>query len=175
MKGTSLPNTLQRWTPRRSAAGACVEVFAAVSLLATAIGTASCSSEKERIELAGDVGATGTGGTSGTPGAGASAANPEGVGDACSSDDDCRTGECYVGPDAGYCTTACTMEGSTSECPPDTVCKPIHGDPARCLLVCGSDSACSEDGECPDEACPDGSQCVTVADTSLRACEPNPK
>ncbi|MGM0557877.1 MAG: hypothetical protein ACQEVA_15940 [Myxococcota bacterium] len=100
--------------------------------------------------------------------------NPSEVGNACETDDDCETGNCYVGPGGGYCTTSCDSEGSTDQCPEDTVCKPIQGGPARCLLVCGSESACDDNGECGENECPSGSSCVDISDTDLRACEPDP-
>ncbi len=100
--------------------------------------------------------------------------NPEGIGNACDSDDDCDTDDCYLGPGGGYCTTECQDEGSTGQCPFDTVCKPIQGGPSRCLLVCGSESACDGIDRCSDDYCPDGSSCVSVDSTDLRACEPDP-
>ena len=99
--------------------------------------------------------------------------NPDGIGNYCEKDQDCPSGTCYLGPGGGYCTSPCSKEGDTSECPADTVCKPIQGGPARCLLICGSSSSCDE-SHCPDEHCPSGSSCVSVSDTSARACEPNP-
>jgi hypothetical protein len=96
-----------------------------------------------------------------------------GVGNNCRVDEDCDTGTCYVGPGGGYCTTPCQTEGSTSECLPDTVCKPIQGGPRRCLLICGSQSACAS-GACEASTCPSGSSCAAVGNTDLRACEPNP-
>lgn len=100
--------------------------------------------------------------------------NPAGVGNFCKTDNDCETHECYIGPGGGYCTSACTHEGSTSECPVDTVCKPIQGGPARCLLVCGSESACDRLEGCREDYCPGGSSCVSVSETDLRGCEPDP-
>jgi hypothetical protein len=96
-----------------------------------------------------------------------------GVGNACEVDEDCETGECYLGPGGGYCTSPCSEEGDTSECPTDTICKPIQGGARRCLLICGSESACT-DGDCDDETCPDGSSCVSISGASARACEPDP-
>lgn len=100
--------------------------------------------------------------------------NPAGVGNYCEVDEDCQTGECYLGPGGGYCTSPCTVEGDTSECPPDTVCKPIQGGARRCLLICGSDSSCQGMDDCPVDWCPEGSSCVTVSDTDHMACEPDP-
>jgi hypothetical protein len=100
--------------------------------------------------------------------------NPSGVGNSCETDEDCETEDCYLGPGGGYCTSPCTDEGDTSECPPDTVCKPIQGGQASCLLICGSDSACDGMDECPQEWCPEGSSCVSVSDTEHLACEPEP-
>lgn len=100
--------------------------------------------------------------------------NPAGVGNACETNDDCDTGECYQGPGGGYCTAACENEGEVDPCPRDTVCKPIQGGPARCLLICGSASACDGDGTCEDAECPTGSSCTDISNTDLRACEPNP-
>jgi hypothetical protein len=99
--------------------------------------------------------------------------NPAGVGNHCAKNEDCATLNCYLGRAGGYCTSACASEGDTSQCPLDTVCKPIQGGPARCLLVCGSASTCGE-RTCPDAFCPIGSSCVSVSGTSLRACEPEP-
>lgn len=101
--------------------------------------------------------------------------HPDGIGNYCEADDDCSTGECYLGPGGGYCTTECANEGSVDECPEDTVCKPIQGGARRCLLVCGSESACDTLEDCQDDYCPSGSSCVSVGDTDLRGCEPDPK
>ena len=98
----------------------------------------------------------------------------DGIGNDCSHDDDCETGECYLGPGGGYCTTECSSEGSVDECPDDTVCKPIQGGARRCLLICGSESACEGHADCELEHCPDGSSCVSVSDTDHLACEPDP-
>jgi hypothetical protein len=99
--------------------------------------------------------------------------NPSGVGNYCAKNDDCATKNCYLGPGGGYCTTTCSNEGSTNECPLDTVCKPIQGGARRCLLVCGSSSTCDQ-ATCPKDFCPQGSSCVSVSNTSLKGCEPNP-
>ena len=108
---------------------------------------------------------------SGGPGAG----NPTGVGNSCAKNDDCATDNCYLGPGGGYCTTTCSDEGSSSQCPVDTVCKPIQGGARRCLLVCGSASSCRDTGAgCADDFCPSGSSCVSVGGTDNRACEPAP-
>ena len=105
-------------------------------------------------------GATGTG-------------NPDGVSNSCGEDADCETGECYIGRGGGYCTTVCMDEGSTEQCPLDTVCKPIQGGARRCLLVCGSDSAC-DFTDCETDYCPSGSSCVSIDGTTHQACEPSP-
>jgi hypothetical protein len=97
-----------------------------------------------------------------------------GIGNACAEDADCPTGTCYLGPGGGYCTSKCANEGSTAECPVDTVCKPIQGGDRRCLLICGSDHYCPEDAGCGVEWCPEGSSCVNVSETDLQACEPEP-
>jgi hypothetical protein len=101
--------------------------------------------------------------------------HPDGIGNRCDEDADCETHECYIGPGGGYCTTECSDEGSESQCPLDTVCKPIQGGARRCLLICGSETACDEIlDECFDEYCPSGSSCVSVGNTSRHACEPDP-
>ena len=100
--------------------------------------------------------------------------NPANVGNYCESDDDCETDRCYQGPAGGYCTSKCSDEGATENCPEDTVCKPIQGQETRCLLICGSDSACDDSGACGEMECPDGSSCVDISGTDARACEPNP-
>jgi hypothetical protein len=100
--------------------------------------------------------------------------HPDGIGNDCEHDDDCETGECYLGPGGGYCTTECDHEGSVDECPEDTVCKPIQGGARRCLLICGSTSACDGHDDCEAEHCPDGSSCVNVSNTDHLGCEPDP-
>lgn len=99
---------------------------------------------------------------------------PDGVGNACVKNEDCPTNNCYLGPAGGYCTSDCQDEGSSSQCPVDTVCKPIQGRAASCLLVCGSDYYCPAGTTCSDSWCPYGSSCVSVSNTDLSACEPNP-
>lgn len=110
----------------------------------------------------------------GSNGSGSSSGNTDGIGNHCDGDADCETNECYIGPSGGYCTTACSDEGSESQCPLDTVCKPIQGGARRCLLICGSDSACDV-GDCGTDHCPSGSSCVSVSNTTRQACEPEPK
>jgi hypothetical protein len=99
--------------------------------------------------------------------------NPAGVGNHCDENADCETNECYLGPGGGYCTSPCTTEGDTTDCPLDTVCKPIQGGPRRCLLICGSASTCDL-ADCPDAFCPTGSSCVSISGTTLQGCEPDP-
>lgn len=106
---------------------------------------------------------------------GGSGGQPDGVGNTCAEDADCVTGTCYLGPGGGYCTTECENEGSTEECPVDTICKPIQGGPARCLLVCGSETSCDGDADCADDFCPVGSSCVNVSDSEFDGCEPDPQ
>lgn len=79
----------------------------------------------------------------------------------CGDDDECETGLCYTESEPGYCTAECGDEGSTDECPVDTVCKRIEGGPARCLLICEV-----------NEECPPNSDCNNVSDSDFRACEP---
>ena len=100
--------------------------------------------------------------------------NPSGVGNRCARDADCETGGCFVRDGFGYCTKACNREGDTTECPLDSVCKPIQGGERRCLLICGSDTACGLLDRCERESCPAGSSCVGVANTTELACEPKP-
>jgi hypothetical protein len=100
--------------------------------------------------------------------------NPAGVGSHCERNDQCATGECYLGPGGGYCTSTCSEEGDISECPVDTVCKPIQGGARRCLLICGSETSCGDLNSCEDLYCPQGSSCVSISGSSLRACEPEP-
>jgi hypothetical protein len=97
-----------------------------------------------------------------------------GIGNRCYENADCPTDECYLGPAGGYCTSECQNEGSTDECPVDTVCKPIQGGARRCLLVCGTDYYCPYDEGCAMEWCPEGSSCTNVSNTDLQACEPLP-
>lgn len=74
-----------------------------------------------------------------------------GVGRArCAKDEDCTVGTCYTQSTPGYCAASYATEGSTSECPADTVCKRIVGGPAR----------------------PSNSDCNPIPDSALRGCEP---
>lgn len=102
--------------------------------------------------------------------------NPAEVGSRCETDEDCETGNCYTGSEIGYCTTECSEEGELEACPADTVCKPIQGMAPRCLLICGSETACAdiEDDTCEDDWCPGSSSCVSVSNTDASACEPDP-
>jgi hypothetical protein len=97
----------------------------------------------------------------------------QGVGAPCQSDGDCTTGLCYLGTQTGYCTLGCLLEGDTSGCPQDAVCKPIQGGFLGCLAVCGRSSGC-EGESCPEDVCPAASSCVSVGSSSLMACEPSP-
>lgn len=109
-------------------------------------------------------------------GCGGGDGQPDGVGNVCEEDADCMTGNCYLGPGGGYCTTECDNEGATDEeCPVDTICKPIQGGPARCLLICGSETSCDGADNCADDFCPDGSGCVNVSDSEFDGCEPDPQ
>lgn len=99
--------------------------------------------------------------------------NAAGVGNYCEQNADCQTSECYLGPGGGYCTSPCSEEGSVADCPLDTVCKPIQGGARRCLLVCGSESACDYD-DCQVDYCPDGSSCVDISNSPYKGCEPDP-
>lgn len=100
--------------------------------------------------------------------------HPEGIGHSCAVNADCPTNNCYLGPGGGYCTSTCQNEGSTTECPTDTVCKPIQGGARRCLLVCGSKYYCPADTTCEASWCPAGSSCVDISQSDLKGCEPSP-
>ena len=105
---------------------------------------------------------------------GTTTGNAAGVGNYCEKNDDCPSKNCYIGPGGGYCTTTCSDEGSTAQCPLDTVCKPIQGGARRCLLICGSKSTCDDPNGCGAEFCPSGSSCTSVSGSSSKACEPDP-
>ena len=81
-------------------------------------------------------------------GAALAACAPSDTSAACDEDADCESGECYTDSDPGYCTAECETEGSTEECPTDTVCKRIEGGPARCILICETDDQCPENSDC---------------------------
>lgn len=105
---------------------------------------------------------------------GSATGNAAGVGNYCVKNEDCPTNNCYLGPGGGYCTTTCADEGSVDQCPIDTVCKPIQGGARRCLLICGSKSTCDAPAGCDTNFCPSGSSCVSVSQTTNKACEPAP-
>lgn len=100
--------------------------------------------------------------------------HPAGIGNACAVNADCPTNNCYLGPWGGYCTATCQNEGSTAECPTDTVCKPIQGGARRCLLICGSKYYCPPDTVCEANWCPYGSSCTDISQSDLKGCEPSP-
>ena len=82
--------------------------------------------------------------------------SPGAVGAVCTSDADCHSGQCLVGPDGGgYCTSPCGFAGY---CPFPTRCQTVLGQ-SRCLLRCMS----SED-------CPKGLFCSVPNGATLDVC-----
>ena len=94
-------------------------------------------------------------------------ADPQGIGGACSSDDDCQSGlECLREMPGGMCSQTCE-----DECPDGSVCVDLAGQ-GYCFRACDGDGdcrggytcsmghcdlPCEDDEECPEHArCDDG-------------------
>jgi hypothetical protein len=79
----------------------------------------------------------------------ASCSDPPNVGSTCTATAGCDQGlTCDIAVPGGYCTKACTTQGSTSECPEGSVCDQFGGNGLSCARVCGLQSDCRPDMEC---------------------------
>lgn len=88
--------------------------------------------------------------------------DPPNVGATCTSATGCDDElTCNTTVPGGYCTTACTMVGETSECPDDSVCDSVTGGGTTCVKLCGSSSDCRADQDCNG-----------VSGTNKKACKP---
>lgn len=88
--------------------------------------------------------------------------DPPNVGATCTSTTGCDEDlTCNTTVPGGYCTTACTMVGETSECPDDSVCDSVTGGGTTCVKLCGSSSDCRSDQDCNG-----------VSGTNKKACKP---
>lgn len=87
---------------------------------------------------------------------------PGRVGDACEVGADCATARCSVATHGGYCTALCWDEGSTWQCPSESVCKRIKGFAHQCLRVCRRRTDCQAEA-----------RCTAVAWSTLWACVPS--
>jgi hypothetical protein len=84
------------------------------------------------------------------------------IGDACTKDSECHSGEtCLTNEPGGFCGKTCSEEGSTSECPGSSICTNQSG-PLICAPKCTSQSDCRV-----------GYECVGVGNVSnTKACRP---
>lgn len=62
----------------------------------------------------------------------------------------------------GYCTTACSSAGSTSQCPDGSVCDDAPPLGLSCLRICDELADCGRDDV----------TCTGVSNSDLKACKP---
>jgi len=106
--------------------------FGAALCLATAVGPAACSG------------------------------TPPNVGATCTASEGCDPGlQCDATADGGYCTTGCSTQGSTSECPDQSVCDSFAGGPKECFRICTVQADCRADQECNG-----------LTGSTIKACKP---
>jgi hypothetical protein len=93
----------------------------------------------------------------------ACSSTPPNVGAVCAADaGGCDNGlHCDTTADGGYCTTGCSTQGSTSECPEQAICDSFAGGPMECFRICTVQSDCRADQECNG-----------LTGSSIKACKP---
>ena len=69
---------------------------------------------------------------------------------------------CSSSVPGGYCTTACSSPGSTSQCPEGSVCDDAPRLGLSCLRICDELADCGRDDV----------TCSAVTDSDLKACKP---
>lgn len=90
--------------------------------------------------------------------------DPPNVGGTCAAMDDCDDGlTCDTGAAGGYCTKSCTMPGSTSECPDESVCDAVVGTAMSCVKICTASADCRTDQDCNG-----------ISGSNIKACKPKP-
>ncbi|MBX3159169.1 MAG: hypothetical protein KF773_24585 [Deltaproteobacteria bacterium] len=90
--------------------------------------------------------------------------DPPNVGGSCTATDGCDDDlTCNTTVPGGYCTTACTTPGSTSECPEDSVCDSVAGNLVSCVKICTTSADCRADLDCNG-----------VSGNNIKACKPKP-
>lgn len=90
--------------------------------------------------------------------------DPPNVGATCTASGGCDEGlTCETGAAGGYCTKACTMPGSTEECPEGSICDAIIGSAMACVKICKDEGA----GECRSDQ-----SCNGTTNGSTKACKP---
>jgi hypothetical protein len=88
--------------------------------------------------------------------------DPPNVGSACTATDGCDEElMCDTTVPAGYCTKACTMAGSTSECPEESICDAVAGTAMECVKTCKTSADCRTDQDCNG-----------VTGSNIKACKP---
>lgn len=94
----------------------------------------------------------------------ACSSDPPNVGATCTASDGCDEElTCDTTVPGGYCTTACSTSGSTSECPEASVCDTVAGAALECVKICKSSDDCRSDQDCNG-----------VSSSNLKACKPKP-
>lgn len=89
--------------------------------------------------------------------------DPLNVGAMCTASGGCDEGlTCETAAAGGYCTQACTMPGSTDECPEGSICDAIIGTAMSCVKICKEDG-----GECRSDQ-----SCNGITGSSTKACKP---
>jgi len=70
------------------------------------------------------------------------------IGLPCEKRDDCAPSQDCFPAVGGFCSKGCVTEGSTQECPQDTVCTFLGGTSLGCSPYCAVDSDCRVNYEC---------------------------
>ncbi|MBX7098464.1 MAG: hypothetical protein K1X89_12175 [Myxococcaceae bacterium] len=71
------------------------------------------------------------------------------LGGACTKNADCTIGQtCFLAEPGGFCSHGCSILGSTTECPADSVCAYQGGTDLVCSPICTADSACRQEYAC---------------------------
>jgi hypothetical protein len=88
--------------------------------------------------------------------------DPPNVGGACTATDGCDEAlTCDTAVPGGYCTTACTTSGSTTQCPDGAVCDAVGGAALTCVKVCQTQTDCRADQDCNG-----------TSGSNIKACKP---
>jgi hypothetical protein len=88
--------------------------------------------------------------------------DPPNIGGTCTTSDGCDDDlQCNTSVPGGYCTVPCTMSGSTSECPEDSVCDTVSGAALTCVKICKVAEDCRADLDCNG-----------VSGSNIKACKP---
>jgi hypothetical protein len=90
--------------------------------------------------------------------------DPPNVAGTCTATDGCDEGlTCNTTIPNGYCTVACTVAGSTDDCPDGAVCDAVSGSALTCVKTCKGAGDCRADLDCNG-----------VSGSNIKACKPKP-